>query len=323
MEPKVKITLYCLALFFGSLVFDLLPVPRTYMGRKDNVFNLYFVKIGWAWLLFVVGSFVYLTSCTYGCGRRDYLVRHMGRLAVGTVLWAGMTGWLFRWIEGATGNCIGRPSLTSKWSCVTSGHHWHAFDISGHAFILIFMNLITMEEAGAIVGWEGLKEAIFHEEHRRGEEGEDKDGRESALRGLTHQEFTVLKEHYTQYTPYIRVFFVLMTLLSLLCDVCLACTVVYFHTMPQKVVGGGLAMALWYATYRATYPRHWPGLPGEGPFRYRPSKAAPVLRRKQTVITTKDNQPVPMFMGMPLYGAVSSREKTDRTERGSGETDRT
>lgn len=29
------------------------------------------------------------------------------------------------------------------------------------------MNLVTVEEAQAIVGWEALKEMIFHEEHHR------------------------------------------------------------------------------------------------------------------------------------------------------------
>ena len=83
IETRVKITLYSLALFFGSLVFDFMPVPRTYLSSKDNIFNLYFVKIGWAWLLSIVGSFVYLTSATYGCGRVPVIQQHMGRLVVG------------------------------------------------------------------------------------------------------------------------------------------------------------------------------------------------------------------------------------------------
>lgn len=83
IETKVKITLYALSLFFGSLVFDFMPVPRTYLAMRDNVFNVYFVKIGWAWLLFIVGSFVYLTSATYGCGKTAIIQQHMGRLVVG------------------------------------------------------------------------------------------------------------------------------------------------------------------------------------------------------------------------------------------------
>ena len=31
---------------------------------------------------------------------------------------------------------------------------------TGHAFILIYINLVTVEEARAIVGWESLKEVI-------------------------------------------------------------------------------------------------------------------------------------------------------------------
>ena len=89
IETKVKITLYCLALFFGSIIFDFLPAPKSYLSQKDNIFNLYFVKIGWAWLICIVGSFVYLTSTTYGCGKRAMVQQHMGRLFVGRygMLW--------------------------------------------------------------------------------------------------------------------------------------------------------------------------------------------------------------------------------------------
>ena len=86
IETKVKITLYSFSLFFGSLLFDFLPVPRTYLAMRDNIFNIYFVKIGWAWLLFIVGSFVYLTSATYGCGKSTIIQQHMGRLVVGKLL---------------------------------------------------------------------------------------------------------------------------------------------------------------------------------------------------------------------------------------------
>ena len=44
--------------------------------------------------------------------------------------------------------------------------------------------------------------------------------------------------------------FVVMTFLSLLSDVMLTCTILYFHTMPQKVVGGGIAITSWFITYR-------------------------------------------------------------------------
>lgn len=367
IETRVKITLYSLALFFGSLVFDFMPVPRTYLSLKDNIFNLYFVKIGWAWLLFVVGSFVYLTSATYGCGKSAIIQQHMGRLFVGTIVWGLMTQWLFVSVESATGTCLGRASIVDKWACITSGFQWHAFDISGHAFLLVYMNLVTVEEAQAIVGWETIREMIFHEEHHRKTEGTTSGGPsasssagmtsyspsasagmgttsgsngghdssayssaytqqsqgeghqeqdKSPLRSLTNPDFFVFKGYYEGYTPYIRTLFIFMTFLSVACDVLLACTVIYFHTMPQKVVGGGLGMAAWYITYRVLFRGQWPGLPGEGGLvRYQPIKDRPKethVCKKKPVLLTKDRREVPMFMGMPLYGAVKKEDKPSK-----------
>ncbi|KAF2353060.1 Fat storage-inducing transmembrane protein [Trinorchestia longiramus] len=305
------------------------------MSSKDNFFNVYFMKIGWAWLIFIVGSFVYLTSATYGCGKRIIIQQHMGRLVIGTVLWVLITKWLFVSVEQATGTCLGKSVIPDRWLCVTSGFQWHSFDVSGHAFLLIYMNLVTVEEAQAIVGWDCMHDMIFQEEHHRktepaqagsaptagtSEAGASRPepdlshGPDSPLRSLSSSEFSTLKEHYEVFTPYIRVLFILMTLLSLSCDVLLACTVVYFHTMPQKLVGGACAMAVWYLTYRVVFRSQWPGLPGDGGLvRYQGGKEKPkdaTLPKKKPVIVNKNNQPVPMFMGMPLYHSAKKEDKT-------------
>lgn len=45
IPTEVKIMLYSMGLFFGSLICDFLPLPQVYMGQRDNVFNLYYVKV--------------------------------------------------------------------------------------------------------------------------------------------------------------------------------------------------------------------------------------------------------------------------------------
>ena len=45
IPTEVKVMLYSMGLFFGSLICDFLPLPNVYMGQRDNVFNLYYVKV--------------------------------------------------------------------------------------------------------------------------------------------------------------------------------------------------------------------------------------------------------------------------------------
>lgn len=42
-------------------------------------------------------------------------------------------------------------------------HFWNGFDISGHAFILIYSSLVLIEEAKPIIGWESIRESRMDE----------------------------------------------------------------------------------------------------------------------------------------------------------------
>ena len=131
IQTEVKITLYSIGLFFGSLICDFLPLPKVYMGMKDNVFNIYFVKVAWAWMILVVGAFILLTSATIGCGRREVIRRHMARLLIGTCCWYFWSQWFFTLVENRTGSCLGKAIIKDKYECNQGGFHWHSFDISG------------------------------------------------------------------------------------------------------------------------------------------------------------------------------------------------
>lgn len=49
----IKIGIYTIALFICSIIRDFNILPHTnYFSQKHNIFNLYFVKLGWAWTLF-------------------------------------------------------------------------------------------------------------------------------------------------------------------------------------------------------------------------------------------------------------------------------
>lgn len=256
-EPELKIAVYMAALFCGSLMCDFAPIPRGYFSRKNNMFNYYFVKWGWAWTLLSVGVFLGLTSYVYCCGNKDKIKKHFYRLLIGTALWFGFTN-SFNILESFTSGCMSDKYVT-KATCLKSGNVWKGFDISGHAFLLIYCSLFITEEAKSIRGWERIGDLIRNDEYDE----------ESPLKNLTIDELKHLKENYFKLTPYVRTAFLNLTLFSVLWDVMLVATIMYFHSMVQKVVGGVIAILIWYATYKYwfKFPSS-PGLPGQGCFKY-------------------------------------------------------
>ncbi|XP_077502837.1 acyl-coenzyme A diphosphatase Fitm [Amblyomma americanum] len=256
VEPRVKVPLYLGVLLIGSVMCDFFPIPRTYLSRKDNVFNAYFVKLAWGWTLVTVGLFVAVSSWVYCCGNRALVVRHLTRLAVGTAAWFFTTN-SFVAFETYTSRCTLEKHGTRD-ACLKAGQRWFGFDISGHAFLLIFCNLLIAEEARSFCGWERIGDLLRNEKY-------DDD---SALKDLPAEQLRLLQEAYPRLTPYVRLLFVAMTYFSLLWDLMLICTVVYFHSMPQKVLGGVVAIVEWFMLYRVWYVSWSPGLPGKGPFKY-------------------------------------------------------
>lgn len=307
-DTKIKVALYLAALFLVSLVADVLTFPKSYFSRSDNFFNRYFVKIGWFWTLLLTVPFILMTSYTTCCGKRNRILNgHLTRVAIATLFWYAWTGF-FNYIENSYGKCIPK-NYTSKQLCLEKGHFWNGFDISGHCFILIYSSLILIEEARAIIGWEGIKDFIRDEDYARSIN--DKTIRTNPLRYLETSDFATLKRSYEKFTPYVRMLFVAMTFLQLLWDVMLLCTLMYYHIMVEKFISGAIAILTWYATYRAWYklPKYFPNLPGEGIFKYNKDKSpisVPLATKKRASLVNNGKH----FMGMPLYGA-RSQESTD------------
>lgn len=308
-----------MGLFFGSLICDFMPLPKAYMGERDNVFNVYFVKVAWAWMILVVGAFILLTSATVGCGRREVIKRHMSRLLIGTCFWYFWSQCFFTFVENETGTCLGKAIIKDKYECNEGGFHWHSFDISGHAFLLVYVNLLIVEEAKSIVNWESIREQIRLEDHKRSDP-QDAGDNKTTLENLPEKEYIIMKMNYEQFTPYIRGLFCIMTFMSVLSDVMLTCTIIFFHTMPQKIAGGAIAMVTWFITYRLWFKCDAsPGLPGCGLFQYQTTKEksreVPTKRRGSLCKEHKDA--LPTFMGMPLYGL--KKEKDEKKKDGEKE----
>ncbi|XP_012055349.1 PREDICTED: FIT family protein CG10671 [Atta cephalotes] len=306
-DTRLKVAIYCGTIFIISLIADFIAMPRTYFSRSDNALNQYFVKWGWGWLLSIIVPWVVLTAHTLGCGRRPILLRHLARIILATCAWLIWTK-LFNYIETNYGRCLGTRDIhvQSKAKCLQSGRFWSGLDISGHTFILIYSSLILAEEGSSLVGWEGIKDLIMREEHTRSVPTETSTG---PLRNLSDDDLGFLKKAHRALTPYLRGLFVAMTLQQLLWDIMLVSTMLYYHIMIEKFLGGAAAIITWYVTYQWWYKLPKIGLPapGDGIFKYNEIKINPEINtrvRRSTLNGT--NQP--RFMGMPIRTIQESSE---------------
>lgn len=322
-DIKLKVGLYIMSLFIISLIGDFAPFPKSYFSRSDNLFNVYFVKIGWFWTLITSVPFLYFTCSTLNCGDKDKVLKfHLPRIAIATFFWFFWTK-LFNVIENNYGRCNNRLH-DSKSSCLKAGAFWMGFDLSGHVFILIYSSLVLIEEARPIIGWEYIKEHLRLEEHKR-KTPQDNTPSSNPLRNLDTTELATLKVLYEKYTPIIRLLFVAITLLQLLWDVMLVCTMLYYHRMIEKVIAGVIAICTWYFTYQAWYPSNlleWPEMVGKCSFKYQQkaissSSSASNLARRASLISaksTKSTPEMPKFMGNPIYKSPAQRSGLNANE---------
>ncbi|XP_030036112.1 fat storage-inducing transmembrane protein [Manduca sexta] len=306
-DINLKIALYLGALFLLSLIADVLTFPKTYFSRSDNLFNQYFVKIGWFWTLFLTVPYVLLTSYTTCCGKKRLIATsHLVRLLIATFFWYFWTT-LFNIIETNYGRC-NIKQLGTKVECLKSGSFWNGFDISGHCFILIYSSLVMIEEARAIIGWERIKDYIRDEKYSRSID--DKSVSVNPLKNINTEELNILKVSYESFTPYVRAFFIAIAMLQLLWDVMLVSTILYYHIMVEKFISGVMAILTWFVTYRVWYtiPNILPNLPGEGIFKYNKERSGSTtnLPRKRTSTTNGKH-----FMGMPIRNSNAAENVSD------------
>ncbi|KAH8294173.1 hypothetical protein KR054_009103, partial [Drosophila jambulina] len=323
-NTDLKVALYLGSLFVISVIGDFVPFPKTYFARSDNLFNMYFVKVGWGWTLLFAMPFLVLSAYTITCGDHKKMLRHhFPRIVIATFFWFFWTK-LFNIVETSYGRCTTK-GYQSKSSCLKAGHLWQGFDISGHAFILIHSSLVLIEEARPIIRWETIKEHIRNELHNR---SSAESSGTNPLRTLNEEQMRSLQFLYKRLTPIIRTLFIGMAALQLLWDIMLVGTMLYYHRMIEKVISGIIAILTWYFTYRFWYPT--PGLlpeaPGQGSFSYqremptfpfkRPShlstaagatsagagsSRANLNGKTASATSVPRDQQIPTFMGMPLF----------------------
>jgi len=157
----------------------------SYFAQKRNVFNLYFVKIGWFWMTVALASFLF-THPHFGAPLKLWRwnrrrIAAVLRWLAATGVWTLVTQWFFgpplidrsfRLTGGACENValkqaglkergsLGREILTHA-ECKMLGGTWSGgIDISGHVFLLILGSAVLwLEVLPTVLKTQGLREA--------------------------------------------------------------------------------------------------------------------------------------------------------------------
>ncbi len=256
VDTHLRLAIYMIGVTVVSLVTDLLPFPKTQFATKTHLLNRFFVKIGWGWTCGLLIALIFLTSYTFCCGNKAMVRKHLARMGVASAWWYLCTT-VFDYVEQATGFCTVDGFYTKK-TCVRNNGGWLAFDISGHAFLLIHCLLTMSEEVKVINGWERIEEVIVTEENHPSER-------------MTEQQLSQLRICFETLTPYIRGLIVVLTLFMILWEFMLLTTALYFHNMPQKVVASAFAATVWFISYHGLYKIEVDIVPvpvGKGVFKY-------------------------------------------------------
>ncbi|KAJ4407499.1 hypothetical protein N0V82_009892 [Gnomoniopsis sp. IMI 355080] len=173
---------YPLILTFGTLFSLLSPTVRnspydygaqahsqdpafspSYFARKSNIFNVVFVKQGWAWITAAFFFFLFTHPATKSAQSRT---RGFIRWGLVTSWWVLVTQWCFgpaiidRSFRFTGGKCdvadakivegvaSGKDIFTNA-ACRAAGGQWRGgHDISGHVFLLVLGSYFLVQEVG-------------------------------------------------------------------------------------------------------------------------------------------------------------------------------
>ncbi|GAU96595.1 hypothetical protein RvY_08023 [Ramazzottius varieornatus] len=244
IDPLAKSVFYVLLTVVcsgASPVFE--PFREYSFFQKTSFLNQYFVKFSWGWTFWLLLVFFSLCGYVESDGRMLRIGRNLTRLVIGTAVWYFVTLTFIGGIEKRTGTCS-KTDIKSRKECVEAGNTWMQFDISGHAFLLVYCSLLILEEARGFFDWES-------------EDVQDTDVPET-VKDVRYE------DHIKPYvTIAIRVLAVAISVLALIWDWMLIVTLVYYHSFFQRILGVALGIVAWFLTYRVWYPRFYPGPPGD------------------------------------------------------------
>ncbi|KAM7542523.1 hypothetical protein Aperf_G00000018011 [Anoplocephala perfoliata] len=285
VEPSVKAGVYLCCSAAGSLLFDFIKAPPSYFSNKRNAFNLIFVKWGWAWTFCTLATFILISTYIYTGGNKRLIRAHLMRLLVGSACWYFCTG-IFNTVEASFGNCYNlngtllRPPTTrpfNRRSCRLAKGYWLGFDISGHCFLLIMSNLWILEELRVMRSWNVLGALLDVSTNADDLDSFTQPKKQAPrLPNVSPETVQAMRSAYTRLTLNLRTVFCITACISLLWDFMLFTTIVYFHSMPSKLLGASVGISCWFVCYRGIFPNLpvggfaglSPGMPGDGPVHF-------------------------------------------------------
>ena len=246
----IKVGIYLMAIIICSLIkdFKLIP-PNYYLSYKQNIFNKYFVKLGWGWTLAVITPFVLMTSSVYNCLNLISIKNHLIRIFLATIFWFTFTS-IFEYIDNQTGNCA-LNDFKTKMLCKKNQQEWvNGFDISGHTFLLMHSLFLMNEESVVFSLWTKYYDNLENKEK---------------LESSNERFYKQAKDLHQKVTPFVKLNFIFIGLLSILWEVMLLSTCLFFHTMMHKLLAACCAIGVWFLTYKSWYANQnsplSPGLP--------------------------------------------------------------
>lgn len=222
-----------------SALQSLETVPDTVFSKKNNFINSYFAKFSWAWTLIWLSLTVSIMGALYSALKVEVLLRHLGRVAVGHVIWFSVTS-LIELLDNYTGVCTEKGVLSAK-MCRRGGHAWTGFDISGHIFLLSYCVFMVTEEAANIKleVWDGYEKdtLLEHQVVAKMEPGRKR----------------WLMKVYCTANYFVEALELYALALVLLWMSIIVASSLYFHTFFEKLLGCALAVLVWCVTYRFGY----------------------------------------------------------------------
>ncbi|CAL8071654.1 unnamed protein product [Calicophoron daubneyi] len=275
VDTATKAGIYLCAAAGLALIFDFIRVPPSYFSNKYNLLNIIFVKWGWGWTFVFLSAFQIFSSFVYTASSVSLMRSHLLRIAAGTGCWYSVTGFI-NLVHEWSGHCqphnivmTNRHRPQYRLACQRAGGIWIGFDISGHCFLLVLCSLWIMEEVRCMQCWSRLSDIIKPYER---DEDTRADSMTSHIRGLSTNQLKTMRSSFRRLTGSVRVLFSICGCLSMIWDFMFLCTIMYFHTMPSKLIGTILGVACWFLCYRVIFPLaktgEWyglaPGMPGDG-----------------------------------------------------------
>ena len=233
LQPIYRAVIYLVITILLSAFCDFSNNSESYFAQQDNILNIYFVKFSWGWTLMLLGA--YLFARIYESHEKEtdlnvkikHLLKTTARLCIATAVWYYGTGF-FLIVEEYSGVCD-IPKYLNKNNCKENGYLWKGFDISGHCFLLVWCNLVIMEEVHCILDWENRRNT-------------HKQSSDIDVNGASHKNSWM-----------VRLLFYLLCCVTMLWDIMIICTNMFFHSTTEKIIGTSIAVSSWFALYQLLY----------------------------------------------------------------------